>query len=78
MLALTIGFGPELLFPDRAGFTQSAAAFAAEYPAGADGFGSSDCSCESHLFFSPEDPLDSRRFHKILQGFRMVTAETIT
>ncbi len=35
------------------------------------GFGSSDCGCETHLFFSREDPLHAQRFHDFLQGFRM-------
>ena len=35
------------------------------------GFGSSDCSCPSHLFRMNSDPLDSTAFHEILQYFRM-------
>jgi len=35
------------------------------------GFGSSDCSCHSHLFWTPEDPLHSPRFHDFLQYYRM-------
>jgi sugar fermentation stimulation protein A len=35
------------------------------------GFGSSDCGCETHLFFSREDPLYLQGFHDFLQGFRM-------
>jgi sugar fermentation stimulation protein A len=35
------------------------------------GFGSSDCSCETHLFFSREDPLHAQGFHDFLQDFRM-------
>jgi sugar fermentation stimulation protein A len=35
------------------------------------GFGSSDCSCESHLFGMPEDPVHSREFIKILLHFRI-------
>jgi sugar fermentation stimulation protein A len=34
-------------------------------------FGSSDCSCPSHLFGTDNDPLSSPRFHKILQYYRM-------
>ncbi len=34
-------------------------------------FGSSDCSCETHLFGMTEDPLHSRSFHELLQYFRM-------
>ena len=39
--------------------------------AGPRGFGSSDCRCATHLFFSPTDPLHSPNFHRVLQGFRM-------
>lgn len=35
------------------------------------GFGSSDCTCLSHLFFSPKNPLHTEGFHHMLQGFRM-------
>ena len=35
------------------------------------GFGSSDCSCETHLFGMLRDPLLSEDFHKLLQYFRM-------
>jgi len=35
------------------------------------GFGSSDCACPSHLFWSREDPLHSPRFHLFLQYCRM-------
>ncbi len=35
------------------------------------GFGSTDCSCKTHLFGMPADPLESERFHKMLQYFRM-------
>ncbi len=34
-------------------------------------FGSSDCSCDTHLFGLKEDPLISRAFHELLQDFRM-------
>ncbi len=34
-------------------------------------FGSTDCSCETHLFGIPGDPLESESFHKLLQYFRM-------
>jgi sugar fermentation stimulation protein A len=34
-------------------------------------FGSSDCSCETHLFGMGRDPLDSGDFHDLLQYFRM-------
>jgi len=35
------------------------------------GFGSSDCNCPSHLFRAGDDPLQSRRFHRLLQHYRM-------
>jgi len=35
------------------------------------GFGSSDCACPSHLFWTREDPLHSPRFHGFLQHYRM-------
>lgn len=35
------------------------------------GFGSSDCSCPSHLFYTPDDPLTSPHFHAFLQQYRM-------
>jgi sugar fermentation stimulation protein A len=35
------------------------------------GFGSSDCPCFTHLFWSPENPLHTEAFHHMLQGFRM-------
>jgi len=34
-------------------------------------FGSSDCSCDSHLFGTLNDPLASPHFHSILQFYRM-------
>lgn len=34
-------------------------------------FGSSDCSCETHLFGMKNNPLHSEDFHKLLQYFRM-------
>jgi sugar fermentation stimulation protein A len=36
-----------------------------------DGFGSTDCSCKTHLFGMSKDPLLSENFHKLLQHFRM-------
>jgi sugar fermentation stimulation protein A len=36
-----------------------------------EGFGCSDCSCPSHLFGFPTDPMSTRKFHDILQYFRM-------
>lgn len=35
------------------------------------GFGSTDCSCGTHLFGMSQDPLLSEDFHKLLQYFRM-------
>ena len=35
------------------------------------GFGSTDCSCETHLFGMDRDPLQSKNFHRLLQYFRM-------
>ncbi len=35
------------------------------------GFGSSDCDCDSHLFWMAEDPLNTRPFIHLLQYFRM-------
>jgi sugar fermentation stimulation protein A len=34
-------------------------------------FGSTDCSCDTHLFGMSKDPLHSENFHKLLQYFRM-------
>ena len=34
-------------------------------------FGSTDCACPTHLFWSADAPLDSREFHHLLQRFRM-------
>ena len=39
--------------------------------AGQRGFGSSDCECASHLFYSPINPLENEDFHQLLQKFRM-------
>ena len=36
-----------------------------------EGFGCSDCSCDSHLFAMVDDPLQSPEFQKTLQHFRM-------
>lgn len=35
------------------------------------GFGSSDCSCKTHLFGMKDDPIHSESFQKLLQHFRM-------
>ncbi|HID28650.1 MAG TPA: DNA/RNA nuclease SfsA [Desulfobacterales bacterium] len=34
-------------------------------------FGSSDCQCVTHLFWSRENPLHAQDFHRFLQSFRM-------
>ena len=35
------------------------------------GFGCSDCSCPSHLFGFSTDPISTRKFHDVLQYYRM-------
>lgn len=35
------------------------------------GFGASDCTCPSHLFWTRRHPLDSENFHDLLQYYRM-------
>jgi len=35
------------------------------------GFGCSDCSCPSHLFGFSTDPMSTRKFHDVLQYYRM-------
>jgi sugar fermentation stimulation protein A len=35
------------------------------------GFGSSDCRCNSHLFYMTKNPLSSPMFHSVLQFYRM-------
>jgi sugar fermentation stimulation protein A len=35
------------------------------------GFGSTDCSCSTHLFGQSSDPVHSENFQKLLQHFRM-------
>jgi len=37
------------------------------------GFGSSDCKCATHLFFSSTNPIEREDFHQLLQNFRMRT-----
>ncbi|MDC7225014.1 MAG: DNA/RNA nuclease SfsA [Spirochaetales bacterium] len=39
--------------------------------AAVDHFGCSDCSCDRHLFYSPENPLDKREFIETLLYWRM-------
>jgi sugar fermentation stimulation protein A len=46
-----------------------AAAIASIMQPGPPGFGSSDCHCRTHLFFSPQDPLRIRAFSHIFRGF---------
>jgi len=48
-----------------------AKALAAILEPGPRGFGSSDCNCATHLFFSPTNPLHNVQFHQVLQRFRM-------
>ena len=38
---------------------------------GPSGFGSSDCHCKTHLFWSKKNPLHLEAFHDLLQKFRM-------
>ena len=38
---------------------------------GPSGFGSSDCHCKTHLFWSKQNPLHLEAFHDTLQHFRM-------
>ena len=40
-------------------------------PGPAPGFGSSDCRCETHLFYSADHPLRMARFYDVLHHFRM-------
>jgi len=35
------------------------------------GFGSSDCGCKTHLFWSKDNPLRVEAFHDVLQSYRM-------
>jgi sugar fermentation stimulation protein A len=37
---------------------------------GIPGFGSTDCSCDTHLFAFEKNPLHSEKFHQLLQYFR--------
>jgi sugar fermentation stimulation protein A len=48
-----------------------AGAVAKELSLCCEGFGCSDCSCPTHLSYSLENPLNSRRFHDLLEPFRM-------
>ena len=42
------------------------------------GFGSSDCSCPTHLFAMPGNPLHDMGFHLVLQSFRMRHPDAIS
>lgn len=48
-----------------------AQAMAEIYPPAAAGFGSSDCTCPTHLFRAGASPLEQAPFHAVLQQFRM-------
>jgi len=41
------------------------------FKSGPSNFGSSDCKCLTHLFFSKKNPLHMEAFHNVLQRFRM-------
>ena len=56
--------------PDREE-CEIARAAAAAFAHGAAHFGSSDCGCPTHLFWSPQDLLEQPSFHALLQRFRM-------
>jgi len=38
---------------------------------GLKGFGSSDCDCPTHLYFSSNNPMENRFFHEAVQSFRL-------
>jgi sugar fermentation stimulation protein A len=48
--------------------------FAEFLPLPVSGFGSSDCACDSHLFFSPTDPRRNQRFVETMLYIRHVRA----
>lgn len=48
-----------------------ASALSGVLSAGPAGFGASDSSQVTHLFYGVSDPLQDRRFHRVLQEFRM-------
>jgi sugar fermentation stimulation protein A len=48
-----------------------AGALAEVFEPGPQGFGSSDCRCRTHLFFSSRHPLNCPAMHGLLQNFRM-------
>ncbi len=71
---LTAEAGHVLPVPIRSSKRQEceiAGALSSIRQAGQTGFGSSDCECVTHLFFSPTNPLESEDFHQLLQNFRM-------
>jgi sugar fermentation stimulation protein A len=71
---LTAEAGHVLPVPIRSSKRQEceiAGALSSIRQAGQRGFGSSDCECATHLFFSPTNPLESEDFHQLLQNFRM-------
>ena len=50
---------------------QLSGALASSFEGPVKGFGSSDCGCATHLYYSATAPLDRRDFHELLQSFRM-------
>lgn len=48
-----------------------AASLSSILTSGPSGFGSSDCDCKTHLFWSKKNPLHDEAFHDVLQKFRM-------
>lgn len=48
-----------------------AASLSSAFTSAPSGFGSSDCQCRTHLFWSRENPLHVEAFHDVLQHFRM-------
>lgn len=48
-----------------------AASLSSILASGPSGFGSSDCHCQTHLFWNKENPLHLKAFHDVLQKFRM-------
>jgi sugar fermentation stimulation protein A len=65
------GFVPLPIRSSRRDECAIAAELSNTYAGGPRAFGSSDCNCMTHLFFSPRNPLEQSTFHKLLQGFRM-------
>jgi sugar fermentation stimulation protein A len=48
-----------------------AEALSKTFSAGPARFGSSDCKCRTHLFYSDANPIEQVAFHQVLQRFRM-------